>query len=126
MENNPVNKEPAIQDSTHNQQPSVLKTSLITSIVTSVVVLMIFVLVFKPLGNIKQNSNSIELQQKQLSEIKEQINVSRQELELQVRNYIDKNYGVLSERDEKVDKLVIYFRQQDARLSNIEKALATF
>ena len=76
--------------------------------------------------DITANQLALEQYNNQITEIKQSLNVSRVELEKQVKDYIDTNYGVLSERDEKVDKLVIYFRQQDARLSNIEKALSEF
>jgi len=100
------------------------QTSLMTSLITVSLVLVVFFFWFQ--AKIDENRLSIELEQQEIAAIKESITVSRQELELQVRDYINKNYGELSERDEKVDKLVIYFRQQDARLSNIEKALSTF
>ncbi len=95
--------------------------SLITSLVTVLLVLSVFFFWFQ--AKIDEN---IQQERQEIAAIKESITVSRQELEIQVRDYINKNYGELSERDEKVDKLVIYFRQQDARLSNIEKALSKF
>ena len=71
------------------------------------------------------NSSSRE-QQQQLAEIKESVQVSREELTKQMQLYIDENYGDISERDENIAKLLVYFKQQDARLSNIEEALAQF
>jgi len=103
------------------QKKSIIVTSLITSLVTVIISMIIFAFWFNnaPMNSIQQNKLSIE-------EIRKSITISREELELQVRTYIDKNYGELSERDENVDKLIIYFKQQDARLLNIEKALSKF
>ena len=101
-------------------------TSLITSFITVIFCLLTLVFWLQPIKSINQNKKSIEQYQNEIAEIRKSITISREELELQVIDYIDKNYGELSERDEKVDKLNIYFRQQDARLSNIEKALSKF
>ena len=102
-------------------------TCIITSIVTVTIALGAFAFwLQKPLANIQANQQFIEQQNQETTQIKEALRISRIELEAQVRAYIDENYGVLSERDEKIDKLLIYFKQQDARLSNIEKALSKF
>ena len=100
------------------------QTSLITSLVTVLICLAVFFFWFQK--SIDENRLSLQQERQDIEAIKQSITVSREELELQIRDYINKNYGELSERDEKVDKLVIYFRQQDARLSNIEKALSNF
>jgi len=113
-------------DETVDHKKVSIQTSLLTSFITVALSLIIFVFGFQPLANIDQNKQNIEDVQLQLDELKAIVTVSREQLELQVRDYIDKNYGELSERDEKVDKLIIYFRQQDARLSNIEEALSKF
>lgn len=105
----------------NDDEKTPFQISLITSLVTVVLVLSVFFFWFQ--AKIDKN---IQQERQEIEAIKQSITVSRQELEIQVRDYINKNYGELSERDEKVDKLVIYFRQQDARLSNIEKALSKF
>ena len=98
------------------------------SALTSSIIIVLFLVAFTYFVKKDITANQLALQQynNQLGEIKQSLNVSRVELEKQVKDYIDTNYGVLSERDEKVDKLLIYFRQQDARLNNIEKALSKF
>jgi flagellar motility protein MotE (MotC chaperone) len=97
-------------------------------VLTSSIVVVLFLVAFTFLVKKEITANQLAMEQSniQIADIKQSLNVSRTELEKQVKDYIDTNYGVLSERDEKVDKLVIYFRQQDARLSNIEKALSEF
>jgi cell division protein FtsB len=103
---------------------AVIKLCILTSSIVVVLFLVAFTFFIKK--DITANQLVMEQHNIQIEEIKQSLNVSRTELEKQVKDYIDTNYGVLSERDEKVDKLIIYFRQQDARLSNIEKALAEF
>ena len=103
---------------------AVIKLCVLTSSIIVILFLIAFTFFIKK--DITANQMALEQYNNQLEDIKVSLNVSRTELEKQVKDYIDTNYGVLSERDEKVDKLVIYFRQQDARLSNIEKALSEF
>ena len=110
----------------NDEVKSTIMTSIISSVFTVLIILTILVISFQPIRTINQNKMNIETSQVQVAEIKESIDISRAELEAQVKDYIAKNYGELSERDEKVDKLLIYFRQQDARLSNIEQALSKF
>jgi len=108
------------------QKNATILTSLITSLITVIATLLLVTLWFQPLENIKLNKQNLKQDKLQIEEIRQSITISRQDLEQQVRDYITNNYGELSERDEKVDKLLIYFRQQDARLTNIEKALSKF
>ncbi len=108
------------------QKNATILTSLVTSLITVIATLLLVTLWFQPLENIKLNKQSLKQDKLQIEEIRKSITISRQDLEQQVRDYITNNYGELSERDEKVDKLLIYFRQQDARLTNIEKALSKF
>ena len=117
-----------VDKSTENtgQTNAVIRTSIISSIFTLLIILGALILWLQPLNRIEQNKLASQNNQKQLELIKESVEISRAELELQIKDYISKNYGVLSERDEQVDKLLIYFRQQDARLNNIEKALSKF
>ncbi|PCJ48640.1 MAG: hypothetical protein COA74_07995 [Gammaproteobacteria bacterium] len=125
MEDN--DEKPTISTEFIADKNAIIKTSILSSLGTVLVVLAIFALwAQNPLKDIQTNKLTINTYDSQIKEIKESISVSRGELEKQVRKYIETNYGELSERDEKVDKLVIYFRQQDARLSNIEEALTKF
>lgn len=116
-------------DSLEITEPNLDKSAVIKlCVLTSSIIVILSLIAFTYLIKKDINANQLALKQYngQIEEIKKSVNVSRVELEKQVRDYIDTNYGVLSERDEKVDKLVIYFKQQDARLSNIEKALSKF
>ena len=105
---------------------STIQTSIISSLVTVTLIFLILYISFQPIQKINENASNITSTQKDIVAIRESIEISRKELETQVNEYIALNYGELSERDENVDKLLIYFRQQDARLSNIEKALSKF
>jgi hypothetical protein len=127
MENNTETSNESITE-TPTESNLDKNTIIKLSILTSSIIIVLFLVVFTYFVKKDITANQLALQQynNQLDEIKQSLNVSRVELEKQVKDYIDTNYGVLSERDEKVDKLVIYFRQQDARLSNIEKALTKF
>ena len=109
-----------------NIKSSTIQTSIIASLITIILVIVILHISFKPIQKINENSSNIITTRNEVVAIRESIETSRKELEKQVNKYIDDNYGELSERDEKVDKLLIYFRQQDARLNNIEKALSKF
>ena len=123
MENN---TETIIESSAESSldKSAIIKLSVLTSSIIVIVFLVAFTFFVKK--DITANQLAMEQYNSQIEEMKQALNISRTELEKQVKDYIDTNYGVLSERDEKVDKLVIYFRQQDARLSNIEKALSEF
>ena len=105
---------------------STIQTSIISSLVTVILILIILVIGFQPIRKMNENTANIINFQKDIAAIKKSLEISRTELETQVKDYIAYNYGELSERDEKVDKLLIYFRQQDARLINIENALSKF
>lgn len=105
---------------------SMIQTSIISSLVTVILILIILVIGFQPIRKMNENTANIINSQKDIVAIKKSLEISRTELETQVKDYIAYNYGELSERDEKVDKLLIYFRQQDARLINIENALSKF
>ena len=119
MENDTVERiEPTLDNN------SIIKLCILTSSIIVILFLIGFTYFIKKA--ITANQLALEQFNSQVEEIKKSVNVSRTELEKQVKYYVDTNYGVLSERDEKVDKLVIYFRQQDSRLSNIEKALSEF
>ena len=74
----------------------------------------------------KMNShiNTINENRIHIEQIKKDVRIANEALEEQIKIYIDGNYGYLSRRDEKVEKLTIYFRQQEQRLANIERALA--
>ena len=109
-----------------NDNGSNVRQSLLISFGTALLTLVLYNLLFQPLANINKHQVQLSQHKQQLEEIKETIKVSRAELEKQVKLYIDENYGELSERDEKIAKLEIYFKQQDARLSNIEEALSKF
>ena len=109
-----------------NLQKSTVVTSIISSLITVTIIVLILLFSFQPIQQMNENSSNITATQKDILAIKESIEISRKELEVQVTDYISQNYGELSERDEKVDKLLIYFRRQDSRLSNIEKALSKF
>jgi len=127
MENNtetPIEAEIGSSTESSLDKNAVIKLCILTSSIVVVLFLLAFTFFIKK--DITANYLAMEQHNIQIEEIKQSLNVSRTELEKQVKDYIDTNYGVLSERDEKVDKLIIYFRQQDARLSNIEKALAEF
>ena len=127
MENNtetPIEVEIGSSTVSSLDKNAVIKLCILTSSIVVVLFLLAFTFFIKK--DITANQLVMEQHNIQIEEIKQSLNVSRTELEKQVKDYIDTNYGVLSERDEKVDKLIIYFRQQDARLSNIEKALAEF
>lgn len=127
MENNtetPIEAEIGSSTESSLDKNAVIKLCILTSSIVVVLFLLAFTFFIKK--DITANQLVMEQHNIQIEEIKQSLNVSRTELEKQVKDYIDTNYGVLSERDEKVDKLIIYFRQQDARLSNIEKALAEF
>lgn len=117
-------------DNNNNQsddlKKSTIQTSIISSLVTVTLIFLILYISFQPIQKINENASNITSTQKDIVAIRESIEISRKELETQVNEYIALNYGELSERDENVDKLLIYFRQQDARLSNIEKALSKF
>ena len=114
------------KNNSNDLRKSTIQTSIISSLVTVIVVLIIFVIGFQPIRKMNENTANIINSQKDIIAIKESLEISRTELETQVKDYIAHNYGELSERDEKVDKLLIYFRQQDARLVNIENALSKF
>lgn len=105
---------------------SSLRQTILISLACSLLTVLAYALVFQPIQLIEQNKQQIELQQQQLAEIKESVQVSREALTNQMQLYIDENYGDISERDENIAKLLVYFKQQDARLSNIEEALAQF
>ncbi len=111
---------------TDDLKKSTILTSVISSLITVILIFLVLLIGFQPIQQMNQNSSNITSTQKDIVAIKDSIKISREELEIQVKDYINDNYGELSERDEKVDKLLIYFRQQDSRLSNIEKALSKF
>jgi hypothetical protein len=103
-----------------------VRQMLLISFGSAFITLLLYVLIFEPLKDIQNNKLRLLNQQAQIESIRESIQVSRQELEAQMQLYIEENYGDVSERDENIAKLMIYFKQQDARLSNIEEALAKF
>ncbi len=103
-----------------------LRQTILVSLASSMLTVLAYALLFQPLHLIQENKSQLELTEQQLTEIKESVKVSREELTRQMQAYIDENYGDISERDENIAKLMIYFKQQDARLSNIEEALAKF
>ena len=114
---------------TDNQAPnnsSNLRQTILVSLASSLLTVLAYALLFQPIQMIQQNRQQLEITEQQLTEIKESVQVSREELTKQMQDYIDENYGDISERDENIAKLLIYFKQQDARLSNIEEALAKF
>ena len=114
---------------TDNQAPnnsSNLRQTILVSLASSLLTVLAYALLFQPIQMIQQNRQQLEITEQQLTEIKESVQVSREELTKQMQDYIDENYGDISERDENIAKLMIYFKQQDARLSNIEEALAKF
>ena len=105
--------------------PSMVQTILI-AIICSLLTVLTYELVFQPQQAIEAHEEKLILQAAQLKAIEEQVKISRQELSQEMKRFVDENYGDISERDEKIEKLLIYFKQQDARLSNIEEALAKF
>ena len=105
---------------------SSLRQTILISLACSLITVLAYALLFQPIQQIQQHQQQLEMQQQQLAEIKESVQVSREELTKQMQQYIDENYGDISERDENIAKLLVYFKQQDARLSNIEEALAQF
>lgn len=110
----------------------ILQWQVLVSVLVTVLCLLLFVVWFQhskmagDLDTIVNNQRQLQEQQAELAALREQLKVAEAELENRIKNYVDQNYGYLSERDEKVDKLAIYFRQQEARLSNLEKALSNF
>ena len=103
-----------------------IRQTLLISFGSALITLIVYVLWFEPLKTMRQNQLQIEAQRVELAELKETVKVSRAELAKQLEQYIEDNYGDTSERDESIAKLEIYFKQQDARLSNIEEALSKF
>ena len=113
-------------DNQSQNDSSNLRQTILVSLACSMLTVLAYALLFQPIQMIEQNKQQLEITEQQLSEIKESVKVSREELTKQMQDYIDENYGDISERDENIAKLMIYFKQQDARLSNIEEALAKF
>ena len=115
--------------STANSQlkntPSFVHTFLV-SISCSLLTLLVYVLLFQPQQAIEANQKSLVIQAAHLDAIEAELKISRAELSAEMIRFIEQNYGDISERDENIEKLLIYFKQQDARLSNIEEALAQF
>ena len=78
------------------------------------------------INSISMSRAAVIEQAQEIEALKRELSIAETELEKKIKSYVDQNYGYLSERDEKVDKLIVYFRQQEERLSNIEAALAAF
>ena len=119
------NKDSMTAEIQSQNTPSFVQTFLV-AIACSMLTLLTYILVFQPQQAIKANQEKLVIQAAHLNAIEEQIKISREELSAEMTRFIDENYGDISERDEKIEKLLIYFKQQDARLSNIEEALAQF
>ena len=119
------NKDSMTADIQSQNTPSFVQTFLV-AIACSMLTLLTYIVVFQPQQAIKANQEKLVIQAAHLSAIEEQIKISRAELSAEMTRFIEENYGDISERDEKIEKLLIYFKQQDARLSNIEEALAQF
>lgn len=119
------NNENATVNNKPQNNPSFVQTFLV-AITCSLFTLLIYVMVFQPQQAIEANQEKLVIQAAQLNAIEEEIKISRAELSAEMTRFIEENYGDISERDEKIEKLLIYFKQQDARLSNIEQALASF
>ena len=103
-----------------------IRQTVLISVASSMITLLVYVFLFQPLHMIQDNQAQLETQKEALAELKQSVKISREELTLQMQDYINENYGDISERDENIAKLMIYFKQQDARLSNIEEALSKF
>lgn len=116
-------QQPATQQSNANVT---MQQTVLISVVCSLLTILAYALLFQPLQAIQANKTEITLQKEQLTEVQESLKVSREELTKQMQGYINENYGDISKRDENIAKLIIYFKQHEARLSNIEEALAKF
>lgn len=123
---NPVEKIENPEKDKDENNFSDIRMMLLISFGSALITLIIYVLWFEPLKTMRHNQVQIEQQREQLAELQETVKVSREELAKQLEQYIEDNYGDTSERDESIAKLEIYFKQQDARLSNIEEALSKF
>ncbi len=77
-------------------------------------------------NTIDSNQKELAKQSKALERIEKEIKVARDELEENIKIYLDNNYGVLSKRDEKVEKIRFILKQQERRLTNIERALSKY
>ena len=97
--------------------------SIVTAIITSIITVALCLFWFQE-TKMNSNINTINENYTTIEQIKKDFRIANEALEEQIKIYIDGNYGYLSRRDEKVEKLTIYFRQQEQRLANIERALA--
>jgi len=78
------------------------------------------------INSVEENRITLESQEKRIEEIIKDIDISTENLEIEIRRYIDFNYGELSKRDENVAKLIFLYNQQDKRLSSIETILTKY
>lgn len=97
--------------------------SIETAIITSIITVTAFLFWFQE-TKMNSNINTINENRIHIEQIKKDVRIANEALEEQIKIYIDGNYGYLSARDEKVEKLTVYFRQQEQRLANVERALA--
>jgi len=123
---NPVEKVETAETPESETDFSQIRQMLLISFASALITLIVYVLWFEPIKTMRQNQLQIQTQQTAIAELQDTVKVSREQLNQQMQLYIDENYGDISERDENIAKLQIYFKQQDARLSNIEEALSKF
>lgn len=123
---NPVEKVETAETPESETDFSQIRQMLLISFASALITLIVYVLWFEPIKTMRQNQLQIQTQQAAIAELQDTVKVSREQLNQQMQLYIDENYGDISERDENIAKLQIYFKQQDARLSNIEEALSKF
>lgn len=112
------------------------KAAIFTSVATVLVAVFIslatFVVWFHEtkmesyINSVEENRITLENQEKRIEEIIKDIDISTESLEIEIRRYIDYNYGELSKRDENVAKLIFLYNQQDKRLSSIETILTKY
>ena len=123
---NPVEKVETAETPESETDFSQIRQMLLISFASALITLIVYVLWFEPIKTMRQNQLQIQTQQAAIAELQDTVKVSREQLNQQMQLYIDENYGDISERDENIAKLQIYFKQQDARLTNIEEALSKF
>ncbi|BCS94933.1 hypothetical protein DSLASN_05650 [Desulfoluna limicola] len=115
-----------------SQNKAAIFASSVTALATVFISLATFVVWFQEtkmknyISSIEENRINIIAHDERIEALLKDIDISTGNLEIEIRRYIDHNYGELSKRDENVAKLVFLYNQQDKRLSSIESVLTKY